>query len=54
MIFGNFVVTCSWCASFRYTRRMEKDEALIEAVRDYQYFYNNKSADFKEVLKNEN
>ena len=31
MIFANFVVTCSWCASFRYART-EKDEALIEAV----------------------
>ena len=48
MIFANFVVACSWCASFRYTRRMEKDEALIEAVRDYQCLYNRKSADFKE------
>ena len=57
MIFDNFVVTCtcSWCASFRYTRRMEKDEALIEAVRDYQCLYNSKSAaDFKVVLKKEN
>ena len=44
MIFANFVVTCSWCASFRYTRRMEKDEVLIEAVRDYQCLYNSKSA----------
>ena len=54
MIFANFVVTCSWCASFRYTRRMESDEALIEAVRDYQCLYNSKSADFKVVLKKEN
>ena len=54
MIFANFVVTCSWCACFRYTRRMEKDEALIEAVRDYQCLYNSKSADFKVVLKKEN
>ena len=53
MIFANFVVTCSWCASFRYTRRMEKDEVLIEAVRDYQCLYNSKSADFKVVLKKE-
>ena len=51
MIFANFVVTCSWCASFRYTKRMEKDEAPIEAVRDYQCLYNRKSADFKVVLK---
>ena len=54
MIFANFAVTCSWCAYFRYTRRMEKDEALIEAVRDYQCLYNSKSADFKVVLKKEN
>ena len=54
MIFANVVVTCSWCASFRYTRRMGKDEALIEAVRDYQCLYNSKSADFKVVLKKEN
>ena len=51
---ANFVVTYSWCASFRYPRRMEKDEALIEAVRDYQCLYNSKSADFKVVLKKEN
>ena len=50
MIFANFVVTCRLCASFRYTRRMEKDEALIEGVRHYQC----KSADFKVVLKKEN
>ena len=54
MIFANFVVTCSWCASFRYTRRMEKDEALIEAITDYECLYNSKSADFKVVLKKEN
>ena len=49
MIFDNFVVTCSWCACFRYTRRME-DEVLIEAVRDYQCLYNSKcAADFKVV-----
>ena len=54
MIFANFVVICSWCASFRYTRRMEKDKALIEAIRDYQSLYNSKSADFKAVLKKEN
>ena len=54
MIFANFVVTGSWCVSFRYTGRMEKDEALIEAVRDYQCLYNSKSADFKVVLKKEN
>ena len=54
IIFANFVVTCSWCTSFRYTRRMEKDEALIEAVRHYQCLYNSKSADFKVVLKKEN
>ena len=53
MIFANFVVTYSWCAYFRYTRRMEKDEALIEAVRDYRCLYNSKSADFKVVLKKE-
>ena len=47
MIFANFVVTCSWCASLR----MEKDETPIEAVRDYQCLYNSKSADFKIVLK---
>ena len=35
-------------------RRMEKDEALIEAVRDYQCLYNSKRADFKVVLKKEN
>ena len=33
---------------------MEKDEALIEVVRDYQCLYNSKSADFKVVLKKEN
>ena len=33
---------------------MEKDEALIEVVRDYQCLYNCKSADFKVVLKKEN
>ena len=33
---------------------MEKDEALIKAVRDYQCLYNSKSADFKVVLKKEN
>ena len=54
MIFANLVVTCSWCASLRYIRRMEKDEALIEAVKDYQCLYNSKSADFKVVLKKEN
>ena len=32
---------------------MEKDEALIEAVRDYQCLYNSKNADFKVVLKKE-
>ena len=36
------------------SRTMEKDEALIEAVRDYQCLYNSKSADFKVVLKKEN
>ena len=30
---------------------MEKDEALIEAIRDYQCLYNRKSADFEVVLK---
>ena len=54
MIFANFVVTCSWYTYFRYTRRMEKDEALIEDVRDYQCLYNSKSADFRVVLKQEN
>ena len=34
--------------------RMEKDEALIEAVRDYQCLYNSKSANFNVVLKKEN
>ena len=53
MIFANFVVTCSWCASVRCTRRMEKDEALIEVIRDYQRLYNSNSADFKVVLKKE-
>ena len=53
-MFANFVVTCSCCASLRYIRRMEKDEALIEAVRDYQCLYNSKIADFKVVLKKEN
>ena len=33
---------------------MEKDEALIGAVRDYQCLYNSKSADFKVVLKKGN
>ena len=33
---------------------MEKDEALIVAVRDYQCLYNGKSADFKVGLKKEN
>ena len=28
---------------------MEKDEALIEAVRDYQCLYNSKSADFNSL-----
>ena len=54
MIIANFVVTCSWYASFRYTRSMEKDKALIEAVRDYQCLYVSKSANFKVVLKKEN
>ena len=50
MIFANFVVTRSWCASLR----MEKDEVLIEAVTDYQCLYSCTSADFKVVLEKEN
>ena len=33
---------------------MERDEQLIEAVRDYPCLYNSKSADFKVLLKKEN
>ena len=33
---------------------MERDELLIEAVRDYPCLYNSKSADFKVLLKKEN
>ena len=33
---------------------MERDEQLIEAVRDYLVLYNSKSADFKVLLKKEN
>ena len=33
---------------------MERDEQLIEAVRDYPCLYNSKSADFKILMKKEN
>lgn len=33
---------------------MERDEALVEAVREYPCLYNYKSPDFKVLLKKEN
>lgn len=33
---------------------MERDEALIEAVREYPCLYNSRSPDFKVQLKKEN
>ena len=33
---------------------MERDEQLIETLRDYPCLYNSKSADFKLLLKKEN